>query len=146
MKSSPAFTIVEILIVFAILGIILIPAFSSYVRSRANQDLQGSGEELANVLRIAHIFSRELKDEVDWGVRQGSNESTYELVKDQAVPVVDKSYTLHQDIGFSSNFTIWFQKNDGFIPSQQTIILQNKYSKVFKVTVLVTGVVEVHAL
>lgn len=152
MKTSPAFTIIEILLVFAITAIILIPAYSSYVRSRANSGLQASAEELANVLRQAHVFSRELRGEVDWGVQAKADPdgdlTGYILIKNQELPepIVEKSYQLHRDTIFMTNFTIWFQKNDGTVPSAGVIILKNKYGQQFKVTVLVTGVVEVKAL
>ena len=148
MKSSPAFTIIELLITFAILGVILIPAYSNYIRSRANQDLQGSAEELANILRLAHVFSRELRDEVEWGVRKSTlSETSYEFVKNQAVPVVDKTYALQRDVSFSPEFSqIWFKENDGFTGVETVIILQNKYGNRFQITVLVSGAVEVKAL
>ncbi len=149
MSRSAGFTILEFTIVAVILGIILVSGIVSYIDAKRNQGVVASAEELADKLRSAHIFAREMRNEKAWGVIAQSNES-YALVSGtQVSPIIDRTYRLQPSIKFPTLFSIWFEKGTGEISGDRTILLEvSNVVKKRQVNVIVTetGLVEVQPL
>lgn len=159
MKQSPAFTLIEILVVIAIVGIVGGAGFTSYFGAKSNQQLRSTAEIFAENLRRMHIFSREVKDNKVWGIMYQSV-SSYRLVS--ATPVsqlvggvktpvppitfqVDQAITLDAPISFSVAFNpIWFTQGAGGAYGQTEIVFKNSGQLMVRVTVLPTGTIEVH--
>lgn len=144
LRVVEGFTLVEILVVVAILGIISVGALFSLSHTNANQSLVASGEQLADVFRQAHIFSRESRDTKTWGVRDTAL-SGYELVSymtDPTLVTVEKSYPLERNITFRTPFLIWFTRGSG--EAVNTIVeLETPNGVIKQVHLLETGVVNV---
>lgn len=142
MKNTPAFTLVEILLVVALLGLLALPAYFSYARSRANQELTVSAEMIAATLRQAHVFSLQAKELKQWGVKSQSATS-YALVsrisKDE---VVEKTLTLEPNTKLIGTFSVWFAKGTGEA-KESTVRLQNTNKKQFSVQLTPTGTVSI---
>ncbi len=164
MRSSPAFTLIEILLVIAIIGICSIAFFSTYNSSRANQALTTSTSQFADMVRRARVYSTQSKNTSDipaypssWGVK-GSDERTFELwshytdVGGTARDRLEIIAQLDKQVEFE-NFhfdEIKFEQISGIRLSHgmapiQEIVLRRKDNTVIKKQVQITkvGVVEI---
>jgi prepilin-type N-terminal cleavage/methylation domain-containing protein len=143
MHRQSALTLIELLVVVTIIGIISLPLYVSYTRNQSNQGLRASAEMLADTLRSAHIFAREARDLRAWGVKSsGSNK--FVLVKGTTqTPKVEKTVTLEPFVLFPQPFEIWFVIGTGDTPTNETIEIENKHGRKYKIEVSTTGVVEV---
>ena len=160
MRKLPAFTLVEILVVVAILGIISLAAATPLIQSGNNQKLRANAEILADNFRRAHVFSRELKNHKVWGIVNlspseyalVSASAVSEIVADVRTPIPPSTYTIEQNIPldngivFSSGFTqIWFIQGSGETYAQYNIDLINQNQVRMRLTVLQSGVIEIFA-
>ena len=146
MRLKPAFTLVEILIVVTLFGLTFFPFYFAYVRSQSNQALVVSTEQFSDILRSAHVFSREAKDKKIWAVRKESLTSYAMLSSAGSGWKIEKSYQLEKNVSFVDDFFIKFKIGTGEIDEDKHVILENKYGKQMKVKILKAGVVEVYAL
>lgn len=159
MRISPAFTLVEIFLVVSILGLLAVASYTPLVQSRNNQNLKVTGETLADNIRRAHIFSRELKSQKVWGIIRVSP-TEYALVSappqsevvaevKQPLPpsahAVEQSFSLESTVVFSHNFPpIWFIQGTGGTYDQYEIKLKNANQVEMRVTIFPTGLVEIY--
>lgn len=139
-------TLVEILIVMAILGLLSFPLLITYQTSRAKQALRISTEVFADNLRTAHIFSREAKDEKSWGIKR-DDRASYALVSKQTGDwQAEKVYKLENQVEFVGDFFVWFEIGTGETTSDLSLKLKNSKGHKLKVDILKKGTIEVHAI
>ena len=145
MRRSPAFTLVEILVVITIIGLLTTVAFFSLITSRANQALSASAEQAAEIFRRAHIFSREAKDHKTWGVKSDS-QGEYMLITYTSTPTAvqeEKKYQLERGISFIGNFNIWFARGTGEPDMAYTVELINHNQVRAGIVVTTIGAIDV---
>jgi len=142
MRLRPAFTIIEVLLTIAVFIIVVSFVYYSYLKSQSNQALVASTEQLANVLRSAHIFAREAKDKRGWGVRRDSSVS-YSLVSVGATTRQEKNYFLESTVEIPDDFFVRFEIGSGEASANTSIFVKNRYGRIMRVDVLKSGVVEV---
>lgn len=144
MKVSPAYTLIEILLVIALVGILTIGGITAFITARNNQDLVHTSDHLVDTLRRAHIFSRDGRDEKEWGV-QSTAESQYGIVfRDNAssAPEISASYTIPRSVKIeSSPFDLWFGKGTGELEFPATISLTNTNNQKTIIHIEKTGVI-----
>lgn len=157
MKRSPAYTLIEVLIVVTILGIVAVPGFFIYWRSSANQRLKASAEIFTNHLRQARTFSRDGRSggpsslSSSWGIVVKSDDVSYDLMSQNATDpgvTTEESYRLQDGITITSpaDPQVWFAKLSGDALMTYTIELSNKYGQKYGVEIFKTGVMEVKPL
>ncbi|MEK9200841.1 MAG: hypothetical protein AAB909_02590 [Patescibacteria group bacterium] len=124
MFRRPALTIIEMILVIALLAILLVPSVMGIGAYRQKQALNASAEILTTVLSRAHIYSREAKEQKQWGVRFKDNRS-YEMISGApgaAVPYFE--FELTSPSQFTQGpFEIWFLVDTGEVDHPETITL-----------------------
>ena len=143
MKKYPALTLLELLVVMAIVAVVAVPSFLAIGRVRVQQALASSVEELAGVMKRAHIFSRESKDDRAWGVVY-KDSATYMLVSGRPEdPAAEAEYGLAAPVGFSDEaFAVGFDQGTGDTGSE-VLITMGGGGQEARVVVSQTGLVEV---
>lgn len=143
MKNNSALTLIELLVVIALLGIISIPLYLSYTNGQANQSLTASASQLADSFKSAHVFSREAKDQKQWGVRR-KDIKTYELIAGTTQSfTAQKTFRLETFVSIPNDFLIWFDIGTGATATAQSVIVKNDFGRVIKINISRTGVVNV---
>lgn len=143
---SPAFSLIELIIVIALIGILSLFIGSALITARDQQALASSAETLADHLREAHIFARNARNTTAWGVRSLST-SDYVLVSGtDASWKPEKTYDLDGPVTFGGNFAVWFEIGTGTSPVAQTIELVNPHGRKINVMVLESGVIDLLVL
>jgi type II secretory pathway pseudopilin PulG len=138
-----AHTLIELLVVVALLGIISLPLYFSYARAQENQGLKVSTEQLADILRTAHVFSREARDLSAWSVRSESDLRSYSLYYSRASGSrIYKTYTLERGTQFPSSFVQLFDVGSGETATPSSILLRNSFGRTMKIDISGTGVIE----
>ena len=79
MKFKPALSLIELLLVVSLIGILSLPGVLGIINIRARQSLDVSTNKFAEIMRQAHIFSRENRESLSWGVK-GTDKNSYQLV------------------------------------------------------------------
>lgn len=143
MKKYPALTLVELLVVLAILAVVGVPSLLAVGRFRSQQALASSSEELAGALRRAHIFSRESKDDRSWGVAY-KDKGTFVLLSGTPGDFVPEGeYALAAPAEFAGgDFAVWFDQGTGNTVGGVTVRLTTGSGQA-EVVVTESGVVEV---
>ena len=142
-KKSNGFTLIELILVTAIIGVITVPFIITYRNSRANQALRTSAEQVADHARSAHVFAREANEGNGWGITS-TDDSSYAIVSGTETDWNEfSSYVLQPQITFTNDFFVWFEIGTGAIDSGQTIELSNLNGTKSKVDINENGVVEV---
>lgn len=145
MRQS-AISIIEVLIVIALIGVISFPLYLSYSKNQANQGLRSSSEQLLNTLQTAHIFARETKDKKNWGVKSIS-ENSFALIKGSASnSQVEKSKTLEPNVVFPEMFEVWFDAGTGETSVERSILIKNSIEKITIINIFKTGIIEIKRL
>lgn len=143
MKRIAALTIIEVLIVVAVISTLSIPLYFSYTRTQAHQSLRSSSEQLADTLRSAHLFSREARDFKSWGVKSIDNQSFALIGGPKEKPIVEKITTVESLVTIPQNFEVWFEIGTGNAIENYSVILENKYGRKTIIKVYKTGIVDV---
>lgn len=140
---NTAFTLVELLIVVAIIGIITFPLLITYRNHRTNQALIASAEAVANHTRSVHIFAREAQKQREWGIKNKS-ESAYTLYSTGASGIFEEqNYVLDNGIMFEENFDILFEIGTGDAKNPTEIKLITESGRKTWISVTENGLVEV---
>lgn len=139
MRRLPAFSLVELLLVMAILAIITVPLVMNISSILSRHTLDQSAENLASILRQAHIFSRENKGQKTWSVAS-TLQSQYVLISNNTPQT---TYILPTGITVSA-FNVIFAKDTGYTTAAP--ILLTKSSQQAQITVSTFGTVEVKHL
>src|SRR3972149_10688481 len=147
--SSPAITLIEILVVIALIIVVVPALYISFSKYRANRALETSIESFADLISTAHVYAREAKDEKAWGVRN-IDDSSYEIVSGQPQDYQsDRQTSLNLSVFFENDFFVWFIIGTGekdklnTIPTDEVIYLVNTNGRKKGVVVSDTGVVQV---
>lgn len=139
----PALTMIELLVVVGILAVAATPGLLAMRQLRLNQALSSSVEELAGVLRQAHIYAREGREEMGWGVRR-VNDRDYELVSGgPGSSQAEVRYNLKPPAVFAGgNWEVWFDQGTGGTGEEENIEVEVG-SGMAEVNVKMSGLVEV---
>jgi prepilin-type N-terminal cleavage/methylation domain-containing protein len=148
MKTSNkirGFTLIELLIVIAIMALISIPTVTSYITSNDNQNVLAAANQFADILRRAHIFSREITNNRVWSVRSEAGLGSYSLVSQtiSGVQTVEKTYSLPAGVKFNNSFTIQFDRGTGVTSANTSIIMQSLTNRQTQISIGTTGTVNV---
>lgn len=136
-------TLIELLIVVAIIGLVFFPLLLTYRGYRTNQALLASAEEVANHARSVHIFSRESYKLREWGIKN-SDSSNYSLYSSGASgELIENNYRLENNIYFEENFDVLFQIGSGEASLESAIKLIADNGQKMQVNINKSGVVEV---
>jgi len=136
------FTLVEMLIVVAIIGIFTIPLLITYRSSQNNQKLRVAAEEFADQVRTVHIYARDAKDKKAWGVDLSGN--SYSLLSGRIDSYkVDKSLSLGKNIEFETDYFIWFDIGTGQTDQNYEVVIVDTRGKQIAVKISKNGIVEV---
>lgn len=140
--KTKGFTLIELLVVIAIVGMLSILYFS-WVATRANNALLTSAVAFKDNLQTAHIFSREAKDEISWGIKE-IDQNTYKLVSgSQSSPTDISTFALDPQVNFMPpNFEIWFDLGTGETDKNYNIQLVNTNNKKVKIDISKSGLIE----
>ena len=142
MRKIPALTLVEVLLLLSVLAVLVSGGMSVLVGVRLNQAMVASAEKFATVIRQAHIFAREEKDDRAWGVRyEGVN--SYSLIAFVETVEVRAGYKLGSPSVFEDNFgLIIFAQGTGALTDKREIKIRSSNGRAVRVNILETGVVE----
>jgi len=137
------FTLIEMLVTLALVGLVTLPLILTFRTSRQNQAMRASAESFADNVKGAHIFSRETKDKKAWGIKNEDNRK-YAIVsgKPDNFEVV-YSYSLESGVHFSSGFALWFGPGTGTLEHDEIIDIEADNGQSMRVSVSSTGIVEV---
>ncbi len=136
------FTLVEMLIVVAIIGIFMIPLLITYRSSQNNQKLRVVAEEFADQVRTVHIYARDAKDKKSWGIKLSDN--GYSLLSGRADSYkVDKSFSLGKNIEFEKDQLVWFEIGTGQTDRDYEVVIVDTRGKKIAVKISKNGIVEV---
>ena len=136
-------TLIELLLVITIVGVLFIPLLITYRTARTTRALDTSAEEIKNHATSAHIFAREAREKLNWGL-VSSSDSTYAIVKEDALGrQTFQNYTLPSGVKFVSNFEVIFKIGSGETDGEKIISLINSNGLERKIQILSTGIVEV---
>lgn len=143
MKRLPAgLTFLEVLIVVALIGVISIPLYLSYTRAQANQGLTATSEIFATVAGRAHLFSREAKDQKQWGVKR-QDEHSFALINGKpdswALVSTNKAEPF---VSIPDDFLIWFDIGTGQTDTNHTVVFQTEFGRKVEVTISKSAVIE----
>ncbi|HBC72661.1 MAG: hypothetical protein UX91_C0005G0039 [Candidatus Amesbacteria bacterium GW2011_GWB1_47_19] len=115
MKFKPALSLIELLLVVSLIGILSLPGVLGIINIRARQSLDVSTNKFAEIMRQAHIFSRENRESLSWGVK-GTDKNSYQLVTRDAtktVTVREKHRLESPTVFIIYPFEVWFDQGTG---------------------------------
>ena len=136
-------TLIELIIVVAIIGIISVPLLLTYRSYRTNQALSASLEQVANHTRSVHIFAREARSQREWGIKN-IDERVYAFYSSGATGVQEEQrYSLEHGVSFAQDFDILFEIGTGNTSSDYSISIVNTNGQQGLVDVSTVGIVEV---
>ena len=147
-KYKGGFTLIEVIIVLAILGTMVFLFATNYRHSISNQAFRASAEKFASDTRSVHIYAREVKDKKEWGIESMDDRAFYMIVSGTTLDgreMVSK-HKLDGDTKFSEDALIWFTAGTGETDSGKNITLESSYGGKIIVDVLINGVVEVGSI
>ncbi len=144
MKNRTALTIVEMILVLALLAIFLVPTVLGITAYRQKQALNASADILSSILTRTHIYSREAKDQKIWGVRQ-KDAVSYEMVsRDARGTDVEAEFSLASPTRFGQpGFDVWFFVDTGEADAFEAIRLTAPRGNIVEVVVNKSGTVEI---
>ena len=142
-KTLAGFSLMELLIVIAIISFIFIPLLLSYNSYRTTQALISSTDQVLNQIKSVHIFAREARSQKEWGIKNTSD-LTYVLYSSGASGTeVVQNYALESGVKFSEDFNILFGIGTGETVGDTKVYLEAKNGKKSEIGVSRSGVVEV---
>ncbi|RJR14584.1 prepilin-type N-terminal cleavage/methylation domain-containing protein [Candidatus Microgenomates bacterium] len=147
MHQRRAFTLIEIIIVVAIIGILMVTGFTAFISAQKNQELSAVAQKFATVVTTAHIYARENKDIKIWGVR--GTLDRYALISATTDPLVfdiEKETALPAGMTFTAPFTIYFDKGTGTMPTTQSLILKDSRDRQMRIDISPSAAVDIVAL
>ncbi|MEK7165319.1 MAG: prepilin-type N-terminal cleavage/methylation domain-containing protein [Patescibacteria group bacterium] len=142
MRDSPAFTLVELLLVIALVATVSLPLGNAFITARSNQALVASAEQLSDRLRQAHIFAREAKDTKGWAIIRIDSTSYALASGTPATWEYIETYDLERDVTIPNNFRVWYEIGTGST-APQIILVRNNHGTEKSIIIHATGVVEI---
>ena len=143
MKKS-GFTLIEVLVVIALVAIVLAVVSILSGRLVAKQYLQASAKDFATVVKRAHVYSREAKDNLPWGVIADASTRQYTLVFGPVdSPTVSATYSLHWPAYFTAApFSIWFGQGTGYLTEDTVVTIAVPAGDTSQISISQFGTVE----
>ena len=137
-------TLLEILLVMALIAMLAGTGFLAVGSIRAKQALAVSAEEMAAAFKRAHIYSREGKDDKAWGLKYRDNRS-YMLVSGERQDFrAEAEYTVTLPAAITSGpFEVWFDPGTGGSAADVAVKLGTPRGNTEEVRVSSSGVVEI---
>jgi prepilin-type N-terminal cleavage/methylation domain-containing protein len=120
------FTLMEITIVIAIVGMVSLLGVRSYNQARQNQAVSATVGELVDRLETAHLFAQSNKKERSWGIANVTA-TDYELFsKDASGQYPEKRYALREPATFGTDFSLVFLPPGGGLAAAADIPILKK--------------------
>jgi len=145
MKSKPALSLIELLLVMsliAILGLTSVVAFGTF---RQKQALAASAQELADTISRAHIYSREEKSATAWAVKR-INSQKYVLISGSKTNNIQQE--MHQTEApvyiLNNSYEIWFNRATGDTNSDIKLNLTTPNGFLKTVEVSENGIIKIN--
>lgn len=115
MRNRPALSLIELMLVVTIVGILATAGGLGVVAIRSKQAVGLAAENLAGVLRQAHIFSREDRDQKSWGVKLNGPKGYMLVGRDAGGSVIEiAKYKLGSPVVFVAwPAEVWFDRGTG---------------------------------
>ncbi len=144
MKLNPALTLIEVLVVTALIAAFSVGSLIAYFNIQSKQALQSSVDRFANVAKSARIYARESKGGKAWGVKSVDSKS-YSLVSGKKeAPVLEGQYGLESPVEFDSGFEFWFNQGEGTLNDPVSVRFRVERNATYKqVDISLTGVVQI---
>lgn len=143
LKRGTGFTLVEIIIVLAVMALILAISAPVYRRSQMKNDLETGGAVIVQSLRRAQILSQAVAGDSDWGVDIKKSQitlfkgSSY-LARDFSF---DETYDLPSSLDVSGLSELVFNKFSGLPQANGTITLKIDDNEIKNITINSQGMV-----
>ncbi len=127
-NQSFAFTIIEILFVFFLVGVVISLSVSQYQKFSVRNDLEVATNTITQNLRRAQLLAQSGREDSDWGVKIASSTSTIFQGSSFATRNTDHDEisTLAGTITPSGNSETIFNKLTGFPTATTSITLTSK--------------------
>lgn len=147
MKTHPALTLIELLIVIGLIALISGMAVISFGNIRNKQALIASAEELKSIASRAHIYARESKDEKSWGLKSDSNNSYSLLSGKPGDSDTVRTYLLEVPTEIKNgHFEIWFDIGTGEASNDKNIILESPDGRKIEIEINKNGLINMNSL
>lgn len=113
MKKQRAFTLVELLLVMALITGIASFSFPSFLSMKNKNDLDLAQTQALQLIRRAQILSRSASHDSNWGVKFDAHSIIVYCGNDYAdrSTTLDETTTVPEDITFSGTAEVNFKKN-----------------------------------
>lgn len=144
MNNKPALTLIELVIVMALVAILSGVAVINFRKMRENQAMKLSSENIVSELNRVRIFSRENRNEKSWGLKVVS-ESAYTIkVRDESGVSDLASYELSSPVLFTdANFEVWFDQVTGNTGEDKRLQLRTPSGSVKNINISQYGVINI---
>jgi prepilin-type N-terminal cleavage/methylation domain-containing protein len=144
MNNKPALTLIELVIVMALVAILSGVAVINFRKMRENQAMKLSSENIVSELNRVRIFSRENRNEKSWGLKVVS-ESAYTIkVRDESGVSDLASYELSSPVLFAdANFEVWFDQVTGNTGEDKRLQLRTPSGSVKNINISQYGVINI---
>lgn len=141
-KSALGFTIFELLVVIALIGLLSLPLLTGggfiggAARIRANSD------QLYSDMVLARSYARDARDRLNWGVRFATQNS-YEIISgnDESLTVF-AARSLDSSVSFQDEFIVWFTSGIGETTDDHELFLVDRDGRKRKIVVYQSGLIE----
>lgn len=138
---KPALTLIEILLIITIISIVSIPSFLGVTSIRNKQALGLARENLTATFTRAHIFSREGKDDAEWGVFCKDIYTYQMLSRKLGTETVEAESSLGKGIFFDNCDwqRVWFLAQSGDVENGVIISIKNNSGVEQRIQILSSG-------
>ena len=143
--NAGGFTLLELLIVVALVGIISIGSITAFTTARENQLVRQSAEMVADTFQRASIYSQNARGERTWGVKS-DDQNTYVVISQLAQePEYSEQQivTLPKGIRFTQPFRILFTRGTGYVDGNTQVTLTTSHNSTSTVSLTTTGQITV---
>lgn len=129
MKILRGHTLMELVLVLALVAILSVPLGLSVATIRSKQALEAEADKFLTAVKQTHIYAREGKDEASWGIR-GTGANSYSMWSKSAASgtVAKTEFVIDGQVSFQTNtpFEVWFNQGTGYpkTGTTQTVIIK----------------------
>lgn len=114
MRTRPALTLVELILVMGLIAVLTVPFVISFSGFRQRHALKVSGENFANTVRTARVYAREERQEQSWGLRYIGVKAYSVVTGSPTSFTIYRNYELDSTVNFADSFPdIWFGQSNG---------------------------------
>lgn len=150
MKKLPALSLIELLLVIALVAILVGTGALGIISIRNKQALNISSQKFENNLKQAHIFARDDRDQQEWGIKWDTlNKDKYYVVsRSGGTETVRETIKLERptklDTFSGGSGDVWFDRGTGNTVNMASWVLATGSSGKMRITVNVSGVVSMN--